>query len=198
MPIYEKQRQRQSWHRRPWTKLQKPSKKWCLKSIEDMPKDSMNKNLIDFHQKEHGITQLISFLTHQKPWTARYIPWLEEKKIACENSVEFVGPQQPNGEMAQWGNMPQRGNMAQRGKCGSTLENDWGLNPGPPGYILGALTTELYGPEYRVLVSDSYQLCDRLLIQQSSLSCYLQLDFALLLICVSVQRSKSYYLIRIA
>src|SRR6266571_6418649 len=36
---------------------------------------------------------------------------------------------------------------------------------GPPGYILGALTTELYGPEYRVLVSDSYQLCDRLLIQ---------------------------------
>jgi len=40
------------------------------------------------------------------------------------------------------------------------------LNPGPPGYILGALTTELYGPEYRVLVSDSYQLCDRLLIQQ--------------------------------
>src|SRR6266702_727430 len=29
--------------------------------------------------------------------------------------VEFVGPQQPNGEMAQWGNMPQRGNMAQRG-----------------------------------------------------------------------------------
>ncbi len=75
-----------------------------------------------------------------------------------EVSVEFVGPQQPNGEMAQWGNMPQRGNMAQRGKCGSTLENDWGLNPGPPGYILGALTTELYGPEYRVLVSDSYQL----------------------------------------
>jgi len=30
-------------------------------------------------------------------------------------SVEFVGRQQPNGEMAQWGNMPQRGNMAQRG-----------------------------------------------------------------------------------
>src|SRR6266702_4273909 len=29
--------------------------------------------------------------------------------------VEFVGPQQPNGEMAQWGT------MAQRGKCGSTL-----------------------------------------------------------------------------
>src|SRR6266571_4850651 len=28
--------------------------------------------------------------------------------------------------------------------------------------------------------------------------CYLQPDFALLLICVSVQRSKSYYLIRIA
>src|SRR6266702_1832751 len=25
-------------------------------------------------------------------------------------SVEFVGPQQPNGETAQWGNMPQRGN----------------------------------------------------------------------------------------
>src|SRR6266702_2817479 len=40
---------------------------------------------------------------------------------------------------------------------------------GPPGYILGALTTELYGPEYRVLVSDSYQLCDRLLIQQNVL-----------------------------
>src|SRR6266702_1738782 len=57
--------------------------------------------------------------------------------------------------------------MAQRGKCGSTRKSpDWGLNPGPPGYILGALTTELYGPEYRVLVSDSYQLCDRLLIQQ--------------------------------
>ncbi len=37
--------------------------------------------------------------------------------------VEFVGPQQPNGEMAQWGNMP-KGEMAQRGKCGSTLEND--------------------------------------------------------------------------
>src|SRR6266702_8561786 len=56
--------------------------------------------------------------------------------------------------------------MAQRGKCGSTRKSpDWGLNPGPPGYILGALTTELYGPEYRVLVSDSYQLCDRLLIQ---------------------------------
>ncbi len=35
---------------------------------------------------------------------------------------------------------------------------DWGLNPGPPSYILGALTTELYGPEYRVLVSHSYQL----------------------------------------
>src|SRR6266702_4346245 len=30
-------------------------------------------------------------------------------------NVEFVGRQQPNGEMAQWGNMPQRGNMAQRG-----------------------------------------------------------------------------------
>ncbi len=29
--------------------------------------------------------------------------------------VEFVGPQQPNGEMAQWRNMPQRGNMVQRG-----------------------------------------------------------------------------------
>src|SRR6266702_289073 len=25
-------------------------------------------------------------------------------------NVEFMGPQQPNGEMAQWGNMPQRGN----------------------------------------------------------------------------------------
>src|SRR6266702_6327525 len=32
------------------------------------------------------------------------------------------------------------------------------MNPGPPSYILGALTTELYGPEYRVLVSHSYQL----------------------------------------
>ena len=35
-------------------------------------------------------------------------------KCQKEVSVEFVGPQQPNGEMAQWGN------MAQRGKCGST------------------------------------------------------------------------------
>ena len=26
------------------------------------------------------------------------------------STVEFVGPQQPNGEMAQWGNMAQRGN----------------------------------------------------------------------------------------
>ncbi len=74
--------------------------------------------------------------------------------------VEFVGPQQPNGEMAQWGNMPQRGNRAQRGNSpkGKVWVHtrkwpDWGLNPGPPGYILGALTTELYGPEYRVLVS---------------------------------------------
>src|SRR6266702_249578 len=75
-------------------------------------------------------------------------------------SVEFMGPQQPNGEMAQWGNMPQRGN-GPKGKVWVHTRKcpDWGLNPGPPGYILGALTTELYGPEYRVLASHSYQLC---------------------------------------
>ncbi len=47
--------------------------------------------------------------------------------------VEFVGPQQPNGEMAQWGNMAQRGN-GPRGKVWVHTRKwpDWGLNPGPP------------------------------------------------------------------
>ncbi len=49
--------------------------------------------------------------------------WVVGVGMARELSVEFVGPQQPNGEMAQWGNMP-KGEMAQRGKCGSTQEND--------------------------------------------------------------------------
>ncbi len=50
----------------------------------------------------------------------------------------------PNGETCPKGETWPKGEMAQRGKCGSTLEND----------------------QTRVLVSDSYQLCDRLLIQQ--------------------------------
>src|SRR6266702_6553896 len=65
------------------------------------------------------------------------------------------------GKHAQRGNGPTGKAWVHTSKC-----PDWGLNPGPPSYILGALTTKLYGPEYRVLVSDSYQLCDRLLIQQ--------------------------------
>ncbi len=42
----------------------------------------------------------------------------QERPGVAHVYVEFVGPQQPNGEMAQWGN------MAQRGKCGSTQENN--------------------------------------------------------------------------
>src|SRR6266702_114712 len=67
------------------------------------------------------------------------------------------------GKHAQRGNGPKGKVWVHTRKC-----PDWGLNPGPPSYILGALTTKLYGPEYRVLVSDSYQLCDRLLIQHNS------------------------------
>src|SRR6266404_8893266 len=52
---------------------------------------------------------------------------------------------------------------------------NWGLNPGPSGYIPDALTTELSGLGSWVLASDSYQhvelkpsiSCDRLHIQQS-------------------------------
>ncbi len=46
--------------------------------------------------------------------------------------------------------------------------------------------------------TSSKQISARALLDSGAEGCYLQLDFALLLICVSVQCSKSCYLIRIA
>ncbi len=48
-------------------------------------------------------------------WADMALTELPSWVMKAPPNVEFVGPQQPNGEMAQWGNMPQRGNMAQRG-----------------------------------------------------------------------------------
>ncbi len=123
-------------------------------------------------------------------------------------SVEFVGRQQPNGEMAQWGNMPQRGNMAQRGNSpkGKVWVHtrkwpDWGLNPGPStgcwfqthiNYVTDCLSNSLPVNAY-----DPKWLKSRETLYVRHV-CYLQLDLALLLICVSVQCSKLCYLIWIA
>ncbi len=106
--------------------------------------------------------------------------------ILCHGSIG-PSPWIHGTSTTQWGNGP-------KGKVWVHTRKwpDWGLNPGPPGYILGALTTELYGPKYRVLVSHSYQLWQ---IAYPTVHCILQLDFTLLLTFVSVQCSKSCYLL---
>ena len=47
-------------------------------------------HIVIIHQQEHSL--LPGFL-------------LVPSRKAMQVAVEFVGPQQPNGEMAQWGNM---------------------------------------------------------------------------------------------
>ena len=42
--------------------------------------------------------------------TQLLLPAPKLPRVPKGEDVEFVGPQQPNGEMAQWGNMAQRGN----------------------------------------------------------------------------------------
>src|SRR6266702_1959134 len=61
------------------------------------------------HTSWNADTGASAHITFNRHWIHNLKPY------RVQISVEFVGPQQPNGEMAQWGNMPQRGNMAQRG-----------------------------------------------------------------------------------